>query len=397
MMKNEVNFNRITKSLLNQTIYDIFEQFFKLEDFLDHSETHVKEWIIIKLVTIIEQFCRDIVKYQVKNKIYTQLPEQLRINISDLERAKELQTGFLIASQYNFQNTSTIITELKNYKIDDIFVKNNKHDITELFNIRHDIVHTISVQDYDVKKGYVATQKLLQQILGKSSYGLAYYDIIHGLYFGKCNDSGKAMNCFMRALKIEPHNIIAHYYVGLIKCIEHDGDGAYDRSTTIIHLNPKKPLGYYLQGFARIEQQKYPDAINCFEKTIQLQPKNIDAHYQKCMLSLKLNDSTTALSSAYIVFNLDQKYKDIVRIIAKILSKTNEPDASLKFLDAVINSNPDYADAYYEKYVVLSKLGKNDEAKQCLNDAVRLEPDIEYELIPPNDKNEDAEDLQTPK
>ena len=40
MKGKEVNFNIITKSLLNQGMADILEQFFKLEDSLDNPDEH---------------------------------------------------------------------------------------------------------------------------------------------------------------------------------------------------------------------------------------------------------------------------------------------------------------------------------------------------------------------
>ena len=89
-MKNTINFNRITESLLKQTMDDIFERFFELEKFLNHSDMHIKEWVVIKLVTIIEQFCREIIKDQVKHNPDVHYPEKLQINIGDLERAKNI-------------------------------------------------------------------------------------------------------------------------------------------------------------------------------------------------------------------------------------------------------------------------------------------------------------------
>ena len=66
MMKGkEVNFNIITESLLNQDMGKILEQFFKVENSLDNPDEYIQEWLIIKLVTIIEQFCREIVKNQI--------------------------------------------------------------------------------------------------------------------------------------------------------------------------------------------------------------------------------------------------------------------------------------------------------------------------------------------
>ena len=40
-------------------------------------------------------------------------------------------------------------------------------------------------------------QNLLKKILEKSTYGITYYDITHGLYFGFLYKYDEAINCFM--------------------------------------------------------------------------------------------------------------------------------------------------------------------------------------------------------
>ena len=388
-MKYTVNFKRITLSLSNQDIYDIFEQFFDLEHYLDTTEMNIKEWVIVKLVTIIEQFCREVIKRHIDNKIYTQLPKEFQVNIDDLERAQKFTTGFLIVSQYNFQNTSIISNTLKTYKINNIFIKNNKQKIEELFKIRHNIVHTMLKQDYDIKNGYDATEILLRQILRKSkTYGLTYYDITHGLYSGKNGHFDKAMDYFINALNIEPYNVTTHYYIGLLHFVTNNTEQAYKNSETIIRLDPKYPYGYYLKGLVYAEDGLHENAIDCFDQTIQLQPDHIDANYQKCMSLLALNRYNDVLSSGRLVYDADPEYGGIVIVMTKALIETKTYAESLKFLNDELNVRPNNADAHYGKYIMFRHFGKNDQAEQCLNESTRLNPLGMYPVIPPNDKKE---------
>ena len=306
MKGKEVNFNIITKSLLNQGMADILEQFFKLEDSLDNPDEHIQEWLIIKLVTIIEQFCREIVKKQIDANPDLQLPQELHINVAKLDSAKKISTSSLIASQYNFQNMQTIINELKRYDIDDFLTNVNKNELDELFRIRHDIIHTISsTQNYDIGNGYNTIQNLLKKILEKSTYGITYYDITHGLYFGFLYKYDEAINCFINATKIKFGDIPAHYYLGVIYCIKNNSREAYDRSTTMIHLNPKHHLGYFLQGLSLELQEKYEDAIACHDKTIKLKPDFPFPYYVKYTLLLQLNKNEEAEECRKIAIKLD--------------------------------------------------------------------------------------------
>ena len=388
-LKNTVDFKRITLSLANQDIYDVFEQFFDLEKYLDTTQMNIKEWVIVKLVTIIEQFCREVIKRHINKKIYTKLPKEFQVNIDDIERAQQFTIGFLIVSQYNFQNTSIISDTLKIYKINNIFIKNNKQKIHELFKIRHDIVHAMSKQDYDIKKGYVATEILLQQILCQSkTYGLTYYDIIHGLYSGKNGDFDKAMDCFISALKIEPNNIATHYYIGMLYYVNNNTEQAYKNSETIIRLDPKNPYGYYLKGLVYAKKEEHEDAIDCFDQIIQLQPDHIDANNQKCISLLVLGRHKDVLSPGRLVYDADPKYREIVIVITKALVETKAYAESLKFLNDELDVRPNNADAHYGKYIVFRHSGKNDEAEQCFNESTRLNPLGMYPVIPPNDKKE---------
>ena len=234
----KIDLNKITKSLLDQNMRSIFTQFFELEKFLDNSDSHVQEWVIVKLVTIIEQFCRQIIKNQLDTGIGINLPEKLHITIPDLERAKKISTSSLIASQYNFQNTRAIINDLKYYNITNISNKINKNDLDDLFDTRHNIVHTTSKQNYDIKKGYDATQQLLKLILSVSPYGLLYYDGLHGSYFINIGEYAQSLSCYRRILETDVSNPIAHYCIGVIYYLQNNIDGAYNRSITMIDLNP---------------------------------------------------------------------------------------------------------------------------------------------------------------
>ena len=385
-MHGKIDLNKITKSLLDQDMNSIFTQFFELEKFLDDSNSHVREWVIVKLVTVIEQFCRQIIINQLDTNVDIKLPEKLHITITDLERAKKISTSSLIASQYNFQNIHAIINDLKYYDIPNISNKINKNALDNLFNTRHNIVHTTSKQNCDTKKGYDATQQLLKLILSVSPYGSEYYDGLHGSYFLSVGEYTKSLSCYRRILETNVSNSMAHYCIGIIYYLQNNIEEAYNRSITMIDLNPKDPYGYELKGLVLIKQEKYEDAINCYDKLIKLHPKYISAHYQKGIALSILDKNEEALSCAYDTININAEYKDINLVMAKLLFNLNKYESSLAFCDKEIGINPNNADAHYEKYLILSKLNKNNEAKQCLDKALEINPSGQYLPVSSNNK-----------
>ena len=295
MQGKEINFNRITKSLLNQDMDDILGHFFKLEDFLDRDDYYIREWLIIKLVTIIEQFCREIIKNRIDNNPDIQSHKKFNMDVTKLDHAKKISIGSLITSQYNFQNIKIIIDELKHYNIDYILNDEDKNDLDKLFKIRHDIIHTISsTQNYNIKKGYPIIRNLLKEILRKSTYGITFYQVSHGMHFGLLEKYDEAMNCFTDAIKINSNDIIAHYYIGITYCIINNPRKVYDCSVKIIDLNPEDHIGYYLQGHSFDLQKKYGDAIACYDKAIKMTSNFAPAYYDKYRILLKLNRNKEA-------------------------------------------------------------------------------------------------------
>ena len=325
IMKHTFDSKKITKELLDQTMGDIFKQFFDIENYLNNSDTHVKEWIVIKLVTVIEQVCRKIISNQININNDMQLPESLL----SMKFGNKTSIGDIITSQYNFQNIDSINTIFNTYKMPGIFAILKKDDVDKLFDIRHNLVHSISKQQYDIKQLYVTTQSLLKSIVAKSSYGLSYYDILHGDYFVSTEKLDKAMNCYNDAIRIDRTNILTYFCMGTIYYRENNAQMVHDCSTKMIDFDPKAPYGYFLKGLAFELENEYKNAINYYNKTIKLQPDLTSAHYRKGYALLCLNRPIEALFCGYTVMALDPKNKEIVTSVVDVLNEINMRDESL--------------------------------------------------------------------
>ena len=382
IMKQTFDSKKITQELLDQTMGDIFNQFFDIENYLNTSDKLIKEWIVIKLVTIIEQVCRKIISAQIDTRNDIQLPESL----VNLEYEKETHVSDLIASQYNFQNTNTIVNVFKTYNMSGIFNEITKDDADKLFNARHNLVHSVSKQSYDIKQLYDTTQSLLKSILDKSPYGSSYYDILHGDYFMDAEKFAESMNCYSDAIKIDPSSTIAYFCMGTIYYRENNVEMVHNCSAKIIEFEPNKSYGYFLKGLAFEKEKKYDNAIEYYNKTIKLKPDFSPAHYRKGYVLLYLGKHVEALFCGYTVMALDPKNKEIILSVITVLNETNMYDESLNLLDGYISNHSNDADAYFQKYITLHELGKIDESEQCRNKAIELNPDGDYPSIWPNNK-----------
>ena len=279
-MNRNINLDRITESFLKQQMSNILEQYFNIENFLDDDKQHVKEWIIIKLVTVIEQFCREIIKKQLDSKKHKKLPPEFSINVQYIDRAKKIDTHALIASQYNFQNIDSITVLRKTYGVNYSFSMQVNADIEKLFDTRHDIVHTTIKQNYDVKKGYYVVEKLFKTILEKSSLGIEYFDLMRGNYFVSVNKYDQAIDCFTNAIGINKEYILAHKYIAYTYYIKKIFDKVYEHGSIVVDLNSNDKDGYFIKGLVLTELDDIDESMNCFNKALKLDPKYIDARYQ---------------------------------------------------------------------------------------------------------------------
>ena len=375
-MNRNINLDRITESFLKQQMSNILEQYFNIENFLDDDKQHVKEWIIIKLVTVIEQFCREIIKKQLDSKKHKKLPPEFSINVQYIDRAKKIDTHALIASQYNFQNIDSITVLRKTYGVNYSFSMQVNADIEKLFDTRHDIVHTTIKQNYDVKKGYYVVEKLFKTILEKSSLGIEYFDLMRGNYFVSVNKYDQAIDCFTNAIGINKEYILAHKYIAYTYYIKKIFDKVYEHGSIVVDLNSNDKDGYFIKGLALTELDDIDESMNCFNKALKLDPKYIDARYQKGFLLLQKNKPDEAFIEGQIIMAQDPDYKNIhieMGILALSLKKYG---ASLKYFDEKLESDVNHAIANYGKSLVLNKLNRRSESKKYYDLAIKLDPDI---------------------
>ncbi len=150
-------------------------------------------------------------------------------------------------------------------------------------------------------------------------------------------------------------NLLAYYME------KKDDAGAVAFADELIAKNPNSKIGNYSKGVVYFGQEKYEDALTCFNKTIEVAPDYIDAYYNAgvcyCNLGYKINE---ALSKKKLT--VAQNKAEIEKV--KALYKKAEP-----FFLKVKEMEPDdpsrWASRLSTIYYILG-----DEAKQKEMDAL---------------------------
>jgi len=214
-----------TPNQINQQFQDVFNAFFKLEELLKSPSPHTKNYVTVRLVTIIEQFCRLIIEEQLK-KGKGKLQSIIKINPQSIDKMQEITTEKLIASSEHFQNIQSL-KNLKEYDMKDIFNPDDLKKLEELFLERHDVVHTVIDTDYNIQTGYDITAELIKQILLKSIFkNESMFYFAQGYSLGNLGKYEEAIVCCDKAIEIDPDNVAAYHNKG----IDLDSLGKYEEA-----------------------------------------------------------------------------------------------------------------------------------------------------------------------
>ena len=344
MPRLEIN-HEITKKYTKQKIDDIFHEFYRLYFQVDSGNIDIQNQLIIKLVTVIEQFFRKIVEIQYQNEKVQLQDKEITLRIFHLDQMKTITKGIIISSSYNFQSIKAIREGMKDVKItfSDKEIKHRLQPLGKLFKLRHDTVHTVMPVNTDnIGKYYDVVEKLMCCILEKvyrtDNYFYFYYDrtmdrlrgyegsstyykkiikldaknpfdyIIKGIVFDKLHDIEKAIACCDKAIEIEPTSLFGY----LVQSNVYSNSGnhtnviaCYDKA---IEIEPTSLFGYIYKSNSFRMARKYEEAIACYDEVIALEPKNLIGYIHKAELIFISGKYEEAIACYDEAIKLDPNY-----------------------------------------------------------------------------------------
>ncbi|MEW5818835.1 MAG: tetratricopeptide repeat protein [Cyanobacteriota bacterium] len=120
--------------------------------------------------------------------------------------------------------------------------------------------------------------------------------------------------------------------------------------------------------YSLTDNNKYSEAIDCFDKIIEADNKNIKALLGKGVVLYLLQKHSKAIEMFIAITELDSNNKEAWYYKGLIEYEAGRFQDSLLSLDKAININPEYTVAKTTKCSVLNELGREDELKKCLKE-----------------------------
>ena len=268
-------------------IYDVFVEFYQLGvDMKKSSTEYQNEYIVVRLVTILEQFFRCVIELELKRHPEN-IPRKITLDtqsmndiICTVSKGSRRITLELIASySYSFQNTKSI-ENMQQYSKTPIFEDESrlpkhgcqnsptKQDYDELFETRHQIVHSVDRIPYlDVEKYYSMTEDLLEHVLKQVRSWIFFVN--QGEALEKFKNSDKATKCFDAA-----EDCVCDLVTSRDRAFEHQKNQEYDSAikcfNTTLCIDPDDYSSYFGKAFCLLRLGKYRQAAKSFEQELSM-------------------------------------------------------------------------------------------------------------------------------
>lgn len=133
---------------------------------------------------------------------------------------------------------------------------------------------------------------------------------------------------------------------------------------------------YYELGKAELEKEQYQEAINYFDISIKLNPKDLHAYYRRGIAKFELDMYREAIADYDQAMQLNP---EIIYIrLERALAKYDHQDykGAIDDFDKVIELYPKFAGAYYKRGKAKDAMGQKEDAKADFEMAKKLDPDI---------------------
>ena len=135
-------------------------------------------------------------------------------------------------------------------------------------------------------------------------------------------------------------------------------------------------IGNYEElGDLYLEDKKYAQARDCYDKVIAARADSPDAYYRRALAALEMNDLPAAVADLEIVVARDPKYdyQRAAGLLACALGKTGYPDRALA-LFADVTELSTLSETQYNYAALLADQGRAAEAREWAEKILRKKP-----------------------
>lgn len=172
-----------------------------------------------------------------------------------------------------------------------------------------------------------------------------------------------SINYVNKALKVDVNNPKAYFIKGMNFKEMGDTSSAISSMQTTVEQDPDYYHAYVQLGLL-FAAKKNRLALDYYNNALNINPKSVEAHYNKSLFLQKIGELDRAREGYNIILQIDSTYSYAHYNLGYIEFeyKQNYPEA-LKHFTRASRTNPDYANALYMRGLTQEKLGNPAAAK----------------------------------
>lgn len=356
------------EKLPEQNVFSVMVEFYRLKTIAGKDmDEHQKNYAVIRLVTIIEQFFRCIVENKLRDRsipalekveLDTRIIDEVASSVS--RSPKSTIKNRIISLTYLFQSTKAIVD-----KFGEAIDGAEKENLDKLFKHRHNLVHSVDpspLHSEEICEHYDIVEKIMKRVLDEQNNADFSFYIMKGQSLHRLRDDNgskecfeNALNCFNRRVKLNPDNPDLHFGVGLAH--------------------------WYLGG--------YEAANRSFDEATRLKPDFAEAHLHRGLMLFLLDRHEAAKTSFMDVIKFDPDNAFALLYASLTENAIGSKQNALAYLDRAIIIEPGNARLYAEKEDILRSYGMKVWADECHKLASMRIQDTAHK--PPNPTMEQSE------
>lgn len=145
----------------------------------------------------------------------------------------------------------------------------------------------------------------------------------------------------------------------------------YDKA---LKINPNNVKAWNNKAFALHNLNRLDEAIECYDKSLEIDPNFISSLRNKAFALRTLNRLDEAIECYDKVLKIDPNDFGVWNNKAFSLHELNRSYEAIECYDKALKINPNYFEAWANKGFTLESLGRLDEAVECYNKALEIYP-----------------------
>jgi tetratricopeptide (TPR) repeat protein len=189
-------------------------------------------------------------------------------------------------------------------------------------------------------------------------------------------DLDGAIACYQKALDLDPKYAPAHCNLGVALYDRHDLDGAIACFQKALELDPKFATAYYNLGNALRAKGDLDGAIACYKKVLILAPKNAEAHNNLGIALGDKGDLDGAIACFRKTLDLDPKLASPHYNLGLALKGKGDLGGAIACYKKALELDPKDAKAHNNLGNALKDKGDPDGAVACFQKALDLDPKL---------------------